>query len=109
VQLPPGTNTVGFPAFAGQLIDIAFDQHGSSKNNLQDPPQVRKMVPKGGSQTAQLFTISLVLHSIIYNYIQISTSQAKKIDASGKMMRLYQGNPTVTQVGKRFFPVSELQ
>jgi hypothetical protein len=56
-----------------------------------------------------LFSISLALHFIIYNYIQIYRSQEKKIDASEKMLRLYQRKATVARVEKKQSPVSELQ
>jgi uncharacterized Fe-S cluster-containing protein len=67
------------------------------------------MVPQGGSQTAQLFSMSSILHFIIHYHIQIPRSQGEKIDTSGKMLGLCYGRAMLARVGKRHFPVSESQ
>ena len=108
VQLPPGTGAGRFTTLAGHLVDAAFDERVTSKDDLYRTPQFfEKMSQLLTEATKRL--VFLALH-VTNNYsIQIKESQEGKRGAMVKNLQ----RPKIIEDGERAFGspllVSELQ
>jgi hypothetical protein len=108
VQLPPGTDAGGFTTLTGHLVDAAFDEGVTSKDDLYRTLQFfDKASQLLAKATKRLVFLSL--HVNTHHSIQREESQEGKTGAMGKNLH----RSKIIEGGERAFGslllVSELQ